>query len=81
MFKYLRIASCLLAVAAIAAAIFIFVYLGWVWGLVTVIAALVFIVLMFVFKNLQEDEEKSRPSATEGDFIAGEKNQEFGDKK
>lgn len=62
MYKNLRILFCILAAITIAAAVFIFVYLGWVWGLTAVIACLIFIVLMFVFKNLQEDQEKKENS-------------------
>lgn len=72
MYKILRIVFCPLAVAVCAAAIFIFVYLGWKWGLVSVAAAVVFGALMFLFKRLQENKElKDNPPPSQGDFITG----------
>ena len=72
MYKILRISCCVIAALIIAAAIFIFVYLGWVWGLVAVAAAAAFGGLTFLFKNLQLKEEyKNNPPPPEGDFITG----------
>ncbi len=42
MYRTLRIIFCILAVLIAAAAIFIFVYLGWQWGLVAVLGVLTF---------------------------------------
>ncbi len=74
MFKILRI-ICGVASAIIAAvAIFIFVYLGWTWGIASVIAAAALFGLCVFFKNLQEkQEEKLNPSPV-GDFITGKVN-------
>lgn len=72
MYKILRIIFCILAVALAAAAIFIFIYSGWLWGLITVLAAFVFGALMVTFKQLQEKQErKNNPPPPEGDFITG----------
>lgn len=63
---------CILSVLAVAAAVFMFVYLGWLWGLVTVIAAAGFFGLCRLFRNLQQKEEfKTNPPPQEGDFITG----------
>ena len=72
MYKILRILFCVLAVALAAAAIFIFIYAGTLWGILTVIAAFVFGALMVTFKGLQEKEErKKNPPPLQGDFIFG----------
>lgn len=72
MYKILRIAFCVLTVALAAAAIFIFVYLGWLWGALSLLFAFVFGALMVIFKQLQEKQElKKNPPPPEGDFITG----------
>ena len=70
MLKVLRIIFCILAVALAAAAIFVFVYAGWVWGIATVLAAAVFGSLMVLCKQLQEKKErKENPPPPVGDSI------------
>lgn len=55
-----------------AAAIFIFIYAGWQWGLAAVGGAIVFGALMVLFKQLQEKKErKENPPPPKGDFITG----------
>ncbi|MBE7088963.1 MAG: hypothetical protein E7370_05580 [Clostridiales bacterium] len=71
MYKNLRIICSVISAVIVAAAIFVFIYAGWLWGIVSVIAALAFFGLTVLFKNLQEQEEnKTNPSA-HGDFITG----------
>lgn len=72
MYKILRIIFCVLAALLAAAMIFIFVFAGWIWGLMSVIGAAVCGALMVTFKQLQErDELKANPPPPEGDFITG----------
>ena len=72
MYKILRILFCVLAVALAAAAIFIFIYAGTLWGILTIILAFVFGALMVTFKGLQEQQEKKKnPPPPQGDFIFG----------
>ena len=72
MYKILRILFCILTVILAAAAIFIFIYAGTLWGILTVITAFVFGALMVTFKGLQENEErKKNPPPPQGDFIFG----------
>lgn len=72
MYKILRIIFCALAAVLAAAAIFIFVFFGWLWGLCCVFAVIVCAALMITFKKLQEDKEKkANPSPASGDFITG----------
>lgn len=72
MYKILRIIFCALTVAIAAAAIFIFVYLGWLWGCLSILFAFVSGALMVTFKQLQEKQElKKNPPPPEGDFITG----------
>lgn len=72
MYKILRILFCILTVALTAAAVFIFIYAGILWGIATVILAFVFGALMVTFKGLQEQEEKKKnPPPPQGDFIFG----------
>lgn len=62
-FKILRIICCVVCVAILAVSVFIFVYLGTFWGLISVLAAAIFGVLMIAFKIAQEDYEKKHPAA------------------
>ena len=72
MYRIMRITFCCLAVALVAAAVFIFVYLGIVWGIVTVAAAAVCFFIMMFFKKKQEEQEKAQnPPPPVGDFITG----------
>lgn len=71
MYKTLRILFCILACICAALTIFIFIYFG-IWGLVPLLAGVVFAGLMILFKNKQElEERKLNPPAPEGDFITG----------
>ncbi len=71
MYKILRVTFCILAVICAAATIFIFAYFGW-WGALPLFGAVIFGVLMVVFKNLQEAKERrDNPPPPEGDFITG----------
>lgn len=68
MYKILRIICCVIAALLLAACIFVFVYLGVIWGLCTVVGAAAFFALTILFKGLQEDYEKknkSEPSPVE----------------
>ncbi|MGN0813708.1 MAG: hypothetical protein ACI4MH_00570 [Candidatus Coproplasma sp.] len=69
-YKTLRIVCCLIAAIILAAAIFIFIYLGMVWGLISLAVAAIFAVLTFFFKSKQEELEKKDEPAR-GDFITG----------
>ena len=72
MYKVLRIAFCILAVACAAVTILIFVYFG-IWGVLPLAGALIFAGLMFICKNAQERQElkKNPPAPETGDFITG----------
>ena len=71
MYKILRIVSCILAVLCAAVTIFIFTYFEW-FGLIPLGGAVVFGLLMVLFKNLQEAKErKDNPPPPEGDYITG----------
>lgn len=64
----------MIAALCAAACIFIFVYLGWAWGLICVGACLAFFALTLTFKSLQEREErKKNPPEPKGDYITGRK--------
>ena len=72
MYKALRIIFCILTVALAAAAVFVFIYAGWLWGGLVILFAFVFGALMVTFKQLQEKEErKKNPPPPQGDFIFG----------
>lgn len=69
-YEKLRIACSVIAAVILAATVFIFVYLGMVWGLVSLAVAGIFAALTFFFKNKQENlEHKDAPK--KGDFITG----------
>ena len=61
MFKILRIVCCVICALLLAACVFVFIYLGTVWGIADVIAAAAFFALTMLFKSLQEDYEKKHP--------------------
>lgn len=65
MYKVLRIVCCVICALLLAACVFVFVYLGTVWGIVTVVAAAAFFALTMLFKGLQEDYEKKHPSQSD----------------
>ena len=70
MYKILRIICCIIAALCLAACIFVFVYLGVIWGLCTVVGAAAFFGLTVLFKSLQEDYERKNnpePPSTEED--------------
>lgn len=72
MYKVLRILFCVIAAALAAAAVFVFIYAGTLWGVATVILAFVAGALMVTFKQLQEKQErKQNPPPPQGDFIFG----------
>lgn len=71
MLKILRIVFCLLAVAAAAVTVMIFIFFD-LWGLLPLGLAIAFAVGMFVCKSAQERKElKENPPAPKGDFITG----------
>ena len=71
MLKTLRIVFCILAVAAAAVAVMIFIFFD-LWGLVPVGLCIVFAAAMFICKGAQEKQElKQNPHDPEGDFITG----------
>ena len=77
MYKILRILFCILTVALAAAAVFVFIYAGWIWGCLVIVCAFVFGALMVTFKQLQEKEEKKKnPPPPQGDFIFGKPSDE-----
>jgi hypothetical protein len=72
MYKILRIVFSVVSALLIAACVFIFIYLGALWGVVSLIAAAIFFGLTLLFKYLQEREEfKLNPPPPKGDFITG----------
>lgn len=72
MYKVLRIIFCVAAALFAAAAIFVFVFAGWVWGIIVVLGAAVCGALMVTFKKLQEKQEQAaNPPPPRGDFITG----------
>ncbi len=60
MYKILRIICCVICALLVAACVFVFVYLGVVWGISTIVAAVTFFALTLLFKNLQEDRDKKK---------------------
>ncbi|MDE7076082.1 MAG: hypothetical protein K2O62_02035 [Clostridia bacterium] len=45
----------------LAACVFLFVYLGTFWGLISLLCAAIFFALTLLFKGLQEDYDKKHP--------------------
>lgn len=71
-FKTLRIICCIICALIVLAAFFIFVYLGMLWGFISLLGAAAFFGLMMLFKSLQEKQErKDNPPPPTGDFITG----------
>lgn len=71
MYKILRIVFCLLAVAAAAVTVMIFIFFD-LWGLIPLGLCIVFAAAMFICRNAQVSEElKKNPPAPVGDFITG----------
>ncbi|MGN0823735.1 MAG: hypothetical protein ACI4MB_01555 [Candidatus Coproplasma sp.] len=58
MFKIFRIISCIIAAICVAACVFVFIYAGVVWGICTILGAVVFFALTVLFKHYQEDSEE-----------------------
>lgn len=72
MYRVLRIVFCLLACVCASAAIFVFVLVDWIWGVVTIAACVLFAIGMFLCRNAQAREElKKNPPEPVGDFITG----------
>ena len=72
MYKILRILFCVLTVIMAAVMVFVFIYAGWLWGVLTLAVAFVCGALMVTFKQLQEKQErKKNPPPPQGDFITG----------
>lgn len=72
MYKILRIAFCIIAAAAAAIAVPVFIFLE-LWGLVPVGVSVLSTVAMYVCKWLQEISEMKKNPPSEGDFIKGKK--------
>lgn len=71
MLKVLRIIFCLLAVAAAAVTVMIFIFFD-LWGLIPLGLCIVFAVAMFLCRDAQAREElKKNPPPPVGDFITG----------
>lgn len=73
MYKILRIICCVICALILAACIFIFVYLGPIWGICSVVAAVAFFALTMLFKGLQEDYEKKNNPQPPAEEDGGEK--------
>lgn len=70
-FKILRIICCIIDALILAAAVFIFIFLGWKWGLLSIVIAAAFFGLMMIFKTKQEQLEEKEHPTVKGDFITG----------
>lgn len=71
-YKILRIICCIASALILAVAVFIFIYLGWQWGLLSLLIAAVLFGLTVFFKSRQQAaEEKENPKPKTGDFITG----------
>lgn len=60
MYKILRIICCIISALCLAACVFVFVYLGIVWGITVILGAGVFFAFTVLFKRLQQDEEERK---------------------
>ena len=81
MFKILRIAFCILAVAAAAVTVMIFIFFN-LWGLLPLGLCVLFAAAMFLCKGAQEREElKKNPPDPVGDFITGKVKSDEKDEK
>ncbi len=67
MYKILRIICCIIAALCVAACVFMFIYLGVVWGICSIVGAGAFFALTVLFKNLQEDQEKKAEEVHEAE--------------
>jgi hypothetical protein len=83
MYKILRIIFCILAVVLAAVAIFVFVYAGWVYGIIVVVAAMISAWFMVFFKRKQEEIDPPTNTNTnpeqkppKGDYITGKKSKD-----
>ena len=75
MYRILRIVCSVISAAAVASCIFIFVYLGTMWGVITLVGAAAFFGLTLLFRSLQiKEETKDNPPPVKGDFITGKRN-------
>lgn len=71
-FKILRIICCIVAVLAVAACVFVFVYAGTVWGIISIVGAAAFFALTVLFKKLQEDEEEKNEPKKPDPFLSAD---------
>lgn len=77
MFNALRIICSVISALAVAACIFIFVYLGTLWGIVTLAVAAAFFGLTMLFRSLAiNEEQKMNPPPAKGDFITGKRGED-----
>ncbi len=65
MWKYLRMICAIIAAAAIAASVFVAIFLGMVPFWATLAGALLFFALSMLFKYLQEESEKAKSSGAD----------------
>ncbi|MDE7380135.1 MAG: hypothetical protein K2N14_03685 [Clostridia bacterium] len=63
MYKVLRIICCVISALCLAACVFIFVYLGIVWGITSLVGAAAFFALTMLFRSLQKEQEEKQPPA------------------
>lgn len=77
-FKILRIICCIVAALAVAACVFVFVYAGTVWGIISIVGAAAFFALTVLFKKLQEDEETKNEPKKPDPFLTSEDGEDGG---
>ncbi len=71
-YRTLMIICCVISALIVAALVFVFIYAGMLWGLVSLGGELVFVCLMMLFKKLDQAEQlKRNPPPPTGDFITG----------
>ena len=65
MYKVLRIICCVICAVLVAACIPVFALFDWYWGIITLVSAAIFFLLMLMFKGLQGDYERAHPTPKE----------------
>ena len=70
MYKVLRIIFCIVAAAAAACTVLIFIFFD-LWGLIPLGVCIASAVAMFLCKSAQESKESASAPPTRGDFITG----------